>query len=636
MIPSTISSDEPLLYGRYAIPAAQLKAWKPLLDNVGLQRVLKRLKRNRGEVVLPDIVSDDAETLRVAERLVKALNEALPVTVTDNGAVGANGVAGDFNALLNTAGHFMSPISTPPVNNREIRRALGLVDNFVSNRHRDIAKLLVRLMFSEPVPAKVSIRRQASTCSPDYTNDVPKKKRELRKALAELDKFLALVERDELGELYVEYNATIIHTIGERAQPDSVTIDDGVARVKEREANDEEAARTGLKGGQRIPADRRVVVNGRTVENHFALRRRTVFGMSFVPNYVVAAIFGSWRATYLESYSFTWKHRTPESILEKMQRFRLLAGFDVKQFDQSVPTFLIDFFCDELGNYVDTRIAKLVRLMFKAPYIMPYPYVDGDTRARPTNPLFGADPFDVASFTMELGLPSGIACNPDFGKFAMTWQYLCLCDDYFHDVLETGLDTILRGEHHHYGLLNMTDDCVVLTNDEGFYRHVLAEEYQRNYFGLEKESPISFLGNVPYIDDRGELRLAPNIISFFVNWLVPEHGITSRHRRDFWAVGDRERRQHYAKSPAYSTAYAIYDEIFSEAFGRSPGSITAEYYDAQKAMSSMSFIDALVLQNPDYLHYRFDEGDVSPEVLDELVTSLPADEVWNCTQSFFK
>jgi len=150
----------------------------------------------------------------------------------------------------------------------------------------------------------------------------------------------------------------------------------------------------------------------------------------------------------------------------------------------------------------------------------------------------------------------------------------------------------------------------------------------------EEEQPISFLGNVPYTDDRGELQLAPNIASFFINWLVPEHGIDNHRRKNFWAVGDRERRQHYARSPSYSVAYGIYEDLFTSAFGRSPGSIAAEYYDSQRKLGSLSFIDALVIQNPDYLQYRFDENEVSPEILELLITSLSADEVWPQINSF--
>lgn len=622
----------PRLREVYKIPSDMEAAWKPLLQSRGLIRVLNRQRLNKGVYLYPNILSDGPATLRMNKRLAIALTEAFPTTPSPNGTVGPNAVAGDFYQLLTVAGYGMNPITVPPVNNGELRRELGLIDSFTSPRHREIFRRLVRLMFATKLPAKVSIRREASTGMPDFVNDVPKKKSELMYALKNLDHFLQLVQDDKLDELFIEYNAPIVQTTGERTQADKVTLEDGRFTSKEREVNDEVAARSG-KFTSRKPASKDVVIDGQILRDHFAGRRRTVFGMSFVPNYVVAAFASTARAHYLDAYGFTWKHRTPDSILEKMKRFKYLAGFDVKQFDQTVPTFMVEEFCTELANYVDPRMAKLIRLMFAAPYVVPYPFVAGSPDVD-FNPLFGADPFDVGSFRMELGLPSGISINPDFGKLAMMTQYLAIADDFYHDVLETGIEHVLCGEHPKYGFLNMGDDCVILINDPAFYDHIVKGDYVCQYFAVEPEKPISFLGNVPYTDERGELQLAPNIASFFVNWLVPEFGIENHRRKNFWAVGDRERRQHYARAPVYSEAYGIYDEIFSSELGRSPSAITAEYYDQQRKLGSLSFADALVLQNPSYLQYRFTEDDISPEVLDQLVTSLSADDVWPLLKPF--
>lgn len=622
----------PKLRDYYSIPSDVEKRWKPLLSTRGMARVLNRQRMNRGVQLYPEKPSDAPESLRTNKRLAIALTEALKTTSNANGTVGPNAVAGDFYQLLTVAGYGMNPITVPPVSNAHIRRELKLTDQFVSPRHAEIFKRLVRMMCATKLPSKVSIRREASTGAPDYVNDVKKKKDELMHALRNMNSFLDLVDKGALLELFIEFNAPIIQTTGERTQADKVTRSGNNFTSKDREVNNEQAARSGDLSS-RFVADKSVVIDGHRLAGHFAGRRRTVFGMSFVPNYVVAAVFSTMRTHYLEAYAFTWKHRTPESILEKMRQFKYLAGFDVKQFDQSVPTFMIDAFCKELANYVDPRIAKLVRMMFSAPYIVPYPFVAGTSEEK-FNPIFGADPFAEASFAMELGLPSGISCNPDFGKLVMMTQYLCIADDFYHDVLEVGVEAILRGEHSKYGFLNMGDDCVVLMNEEAFRDHVLNDDYDAKYFAVEPEKPISFLGNVPYTDERGELQLAPNIASFFVNWLVPEFGVENHRRRNFWAVGDRERRQHYAKSPSYSEAYGIYEDIFTSEWGRSPASITADYYDQQRKLGALSFIDALVLQNPSYLQYRFEENQVSPEILEQLVTSLPADDVWPLIQSF--
>lgn len=621
----------------YKLPTTLNSTWRLLLQKAGLLRFLARTVENRGVAIFPEVMSTDRKVLRFLEILADRLTEAFPATADESGVCGPNAIPRNFYALRNVAGYVMNPTSIPPVDNAMIREDLGLLDKFHSPRHQAIFNELIKQMFGRASPASVPIRRSASTGSPDYVDDVPKKKRELRLALTNLDDFLALVDRGNLSGLYQKYNATIVQSLGIRLQPDSVTKDEnGRFTTKSREVNDELAARSSFKEGRRFAADKTVCIDGQKVPGHFAMRRRTVYGMSFVANYVVSAHCACWRQVYLEEYAFTWKHRTAVSILEKMQLFKHQVGVDVKQFDQSVGSFLIDAFLEQLAKYVDRRFVELLRLMFHAPFISPAPSVGAPSDDERINPFFGTDPFDVKSFTMNLGLPSGIGINPDFGKFIMTFQYLCLLDDYYHDVMEVGLPTILTGHHTKYALLDMSDDGVILTNDAHFAAFVAEGNYPSKYFKLELESPVSFLGNVPYRKEDGSLGLAPDLVSFFVNWWVPEKGVDHPSRRQFWAIGDRERRAHYAKCPSYSAAFKIYTELFYEHFGVHPESIAQKYYPEQKAFSALSYIDQLVMMRPELLLYKYDENQVSQKVLDYVQVSLPAAEVWPLIKDSFR
>lgn len=617
----------------YVIPDAQAGSWSAITSTKGFKRRMSSKRRNRGVMVYPGARSDDSDFLRLVERLARDLNREGIATDT-SGLLGPDALPGDFNQLLTIAGYGMNPISVPPVDNNPIRESLGLATSFVSDRDIEIFDNLVKLMFARSAPASVSIRREASTGAPDYVNDIEKKKDELRTALGDLNRFLQLIEDDKFLELFIEFNSPIVHTTGERTQADKVSMVDGRPVSKDREVNDEVAARSGLTSGRRFPADKRCFKDGNEINGHFAGRRRTVFGTSFVPNYVLAAFCSSWRAVYLEDFSFTWKHRTPDEILGKLKRFNGIMGFDVKQFDQCVSDFMVERFVNRIANYVDPRVAKLIRLMYKAPYIVPYPWIDG-TSDEEFNPLFGADPFSISSFTMNLGLPSGIAINPDSGKLFMVWQYLVVLDRYFGNVIEVGIDTILRGEHPDYGMLNMGDDCVLMFNDEGFRTWFNEGGYSKDqYFKLEEERPVSFLGNVPYRDDSGDLRIAPNVVSYLVNWLVPEVGIDHMKRRNFWAIGERERRIHYAQAPLYPVIHESFERTFYDIYGVSPSSITSEAYEQQRRYQNLSTWDALVLQNPDYLHYKVSDDMITPEILDIIVTSLPPHEVWPIISQF--
>lgn len=612
----------------YAIPVAKQDTWRPIIDTPGFRRRMGRKYRSSGLQVYPGFMSDDPRFLRAMSDLAARLSN-IPVNIDASGVLGPEAVPGDFRQLLTVAGHGMTPVSVPPVTNEPIREELHLLRDFATPRDREIFDGLVTAMFARTAPSSVPIRRAASTGAPDYMADMPKKKRELRAILGDVDTFLDMVHSGKLLDLFVEFNSPIVHTIGIRTQADKVTLENGRLISKPREVNDELAARSGFKEGRRFPADKRVFVDSNEVAGHFAGRRRTVYGTSFGPNYLMAAICAQWRAVYLEDFAFTWKHRTPDQILGKMRKYRAVVGFDVKQFDQTVPEFLIDAMVESIGRYTDPRVCSLIKLLFKAPYIVPYPWDEGRGEYD-FDPLFGGDPFDVGCFDNLNGLPSGIAINPDTGKLMMMFQYLVALDRYHGDVLEVGIDVILRGEHSRYAALNMGDDCVLLVDDRNFAEWFRTSWKDANaaYFALEEERPISFLGNVPYRDDAGDLQLAPNVISFLVNWLVPEHGIDHASRVRFWAVGERERRVHYARAPMYPEVKNALEDAFQTHCSFSPSAVAEEAFSSQRRLMTLSTWDALVLQNPDYLHYRVDPSDISPEVLDIIVTSLTADEVW--------
>lgn len=610
----------------YKIPQKQADKWQAIISTPGYARRMAAKRMNRGVSIYPGIVSDDRDflsTMRLIDNELSSIN----ISVDVSGVLGPEAVPSDFHQLLTVAGYGMNPISVPPMDNSAIREDLKLARGFRTPRDRQIFDELVKLMFARSAPASVGIRREASTGAPDYVNDVIKKKTELRHAYANTEAFLNHIDKGTLLELYIEFNSPIVHTTGERTQADKVVERDGKLVSKDREVNDEIAARTGLREGKRQPADKRIFKQGDEITGHFAGRRRTVFGTSFVPNYFLATFCASWRKVYLEDFAFTWKHRTDKEILGKMRSFNNVVGFDVKQFDQSVATWMIDAFTDELARYVDPRVAKLVSMMFKAPYIVPYPWIYG-TSEEGFNPLYGEDPFSESSFTNSVGLPSGIAINPDCGKLFMTWQYLVLLDRHFGNVIEMGIDSILRGQCDQYALLNMGDDCVLLLNDGSFADWFKAGGYTDPYFFLEEERPISFLGNVPYRDASGELQLAPNVVSYLVNWLVPEVGIDHMRRRNFWAIGERERRIHYAQAPSYPLVHECFERHFRNTYGVLPASISSEAYEQQRRYQNLSTWDALVLQNPDYLHYKVSEDMISPEILELIVTSLSVDETW--------
>lgn len=622
---------------QFDIPKYKRRNWSKIIATPRALATLMRRGEDKGLMILPGVISTDNSFMKLCEQLMFALVKEFPVTLNMDGSCGPNGVVSMFTKLMTVAGIRMHPTSIPAHSNVALRMSIGLdtPSDFKTDRHKLIAEQLFACMFGRACASRLSIRREASMGAPNFVADLDLKHRHFLHAAHNLDHFLSLIERGNLTALLVEYCAPIVQFIGERQQPDSLKGDDlNHLKPKERLVNSEDFAR-GLDPDGRFPADKTVKIDGLTIADHFAMRARNVYGMSFVVNHIDAAVMSQFREFYLNEFEFTWKHRGHDHVTEKIAGWRYFAGFDVTSFDSTVPKFILDWLCDQFSTVIDDRLVKMKKLMVHAPYIMPCP------SNRPhdvivTDPFHGDDPLDIDCFNFDLGLPSGIASNPDYGKFIMMFQYLCLIDGIEHDVIEFGIEGILKGKHPKYAFLNAGDDCVILMNDETLAQRIRDGDYVADYFKVEPEMPISFLGGV--IADMGSEghKVIPNIESYFANWLVPEKGIDHSTRKNFWAVGEKERRMYYATAPAFPLAQTIYRELCIKYLKASPAALIGDTYELQAPQLGLSPVDMLVLQNPAYLHYRYGEEQVSQNILDLIVTAIPPETIVPLFQPFFK
>lgn len=621
---------------QFDIPKFKRRNWSKVISTPRAIATLMRRGHDGGNEIFPSVKSDDANFLRLCEQLMFALSKEFEVTINQDGSCGANGVVSLFTKLMTVSGYRMHPTSIPAHSNVAMRHALGLnAESFKTPRHELIATQLFQTMFGAARPSRLSIRREASMGAPNFVADLKLKHRHFLHAAHNLDHVLSLIEQGNLTALLIEYCAPIVQFIGERQQPDALKGDDvHHLKPKERLVNSEAYAR-GLSSDGRFAADKSVVKDGVSIADHFAMRARNVYGMAFVINHLDAAIMSQFREYYLNEFEFTWKHRGHDHVTEKIANWKYFAGFDVTSFDSTVPKFILDWLCEQFATVLDDRIVKMKKLMVHAPYIMPCPSnLPHDIIV--TDPFHGDDPLDTDCFNFDLGLPSGIASNPDYGKFIMMFQYLCLIDDIEHDVIEFGIPEILKGNHPKYAFLNAGDDCVILMNDESLAARIRDGDYTSDYFKVEPEMPISFLGGV--IADCGSEghKVVPNIESYFANWLVPEKGIDHHTRKNFWAVGEHERRMYYSAAPAFPLAQTIYQELCIKHLGRSPAALVGDSYERQAPQLGLSAIDMLVLQNPAYLHYRYSEEQVSQNILDIIVTAISPETIVPLFQPFFK
>lgn len=610
-----------------------MDGWTVISDISEVKRMYNRVRDDKANVVRPEIkelgkhavATTEPKFLSYTEELVSRLS-SYSGNIDKDGFASSNAIVGDFNGILNVGGIGMNPASVTPISNIKIRESLSLAMAF-SDDDEEIFNDVFHAMFSNFIPANLSLNKVASSGFPFFRTDVDFKKKLFFEQLDSLHDAMKLVRDGKLSDAYAKHGYFFAYSTGRRDQPDKVSFNKGQYAVKERFANDETYARTAGSQGSRIPADRNIRVRGRFVPNHFAMRVRNVQGSPSCTNYLLSALFSQYRGYYLDRFSFTWKHTGLSSLKEKISSCKYVLGADVNQFDQSVSPLVIKKFVELCYKYFNEDIALLIDLSFRMPYYQANPFINGgQTSKTDYSPFFG-DPFDLNTFTMELGLPSGAPYTPDFGKWAMVSTYLCMINRHTKDVREVGIEKILRGQHLNYSMLNSGDDNVFCINDVSLYdalKEQMNDPQSFNYFRVEFEYGISFLGMVIFKNDSGQKDVANNLVSMILKWEAAEKSILHRSRIDHFYDGFLLRNQLYGKAPLFNEIYTVWNDVYQKHYNEQLNSrFLYLKRTVKKPMPAMSDIDLLVLFNPDYLHYRFKPDQVSKFILDQTISTIP-------------
>lgn len=572
--------------------------------------------------------STDPRFLEMTEELVETCTREFPVDVLPSGFAGPTGVPGDFNSLLCVSGMGADPLPIPVFNNLKRVKGQGLAID-IQQRDKPWLVELIRLFFGAAVPANLHLRKGASSGFPYFTSDNQYKKMGTLKILKEIDNYLNITTSNSDSDLqtaFEEYHSVFCSSINERQQPNAITRSkDGKFSSKPRFYPTVEEARSG-DYVERLIVDSTVKSGaGATLKNHFAMRRRPVFGYCALPNYAMTAIMGCHRAVYSERFAFTYKARGDADKADKISRFKYTVGSDVGTMDQLVPPWFFDLLYDELTKYWDDRLVLLLQRMMQSPYVVPPPWRDTPPDY---DPVFGDSPLKTTSFSSRVGLPSGIFINPDIGKLWMTFVYAILYRDSGALTSPSELEAFLQGNNPNHALLDMSDDAAMLTNSSAVRDRL--KDAVSIYAVLKPETPVVFLGSV-FCERDGKKISVPNPVTYLVNALVRENSIDKIDPVRY-SEGVIARMQQYSATPTFRDLNAVYDEAVRKHFHVSPLLIARQMAKRQ----SFSDFDAMVIANPHYLHYRVDPKDVSPDVLDSLVATIPHEDFYADIRHLFK
>jgi hypothetical protein len=364
----------------------------------------------------------------------------------------------------------------------------------------------------------------------------------------------------------------------------------------------------------------------------FRQRVRLAYGLPGPINYLLGSIMSGFRDRYLDNFGATWTTRGPDALQSSLQGWHVV-GVDVANFDSTAPRFLMHFFLDGIAERFPS-VGSLLKLALHAPVFTP-------AQSKDHPPFWTGDPFDVRTFQTCTGLPSGVAFNPDMGKFMGTLQALTIIDDMYGGVVGQ-VEEILSHRHPEYMLKNSGDDMLIGFSDPSRSSELFAAlddpEHaiaKGRYFVLETEDPITYLGNAVYSTGPGQYAVEPSINSVAVNWFVPERSASSNFRQ-FPGIGWFMREQHFANSRMYPAVASIRDRVYKHYFGEDPTDYMRPFYHHEAAtMGTLNESDLALVEKPERLHYT-DAAAHSNVMADVLSAKVPADHIRRALQHHLK
>lgn len=583
-------------------------------------RALMRTPEDRVHNWLPDEPVGTQKHLDFIRELVARLTDEVPMSESIDSIVDSRAVPSPWTTLYTLPGHPMSPMGYPIATNKKGK----LRDVRFTERHIAILEKLIELMFGEKWTPKsgYEIAVKSSSGLPAMIYDVEGKMQMYRDLADNFPQIMDAIRRGKAREMAQRYGVLLCYYVNRRNQNDAVRDENGPKD------------RSSPSVGQAAGFEPGILFAGRRIEGiegFFRTRSRPVYAGNGPVNYFLSSLLQPVRDHYLETYKFTWKHTGLENLEYKLRGW-IPIGVDASQFDQNFPDEAAAIIFNKFREYFTDDVVDLMEYMWRCPVYCPSPVKD-----RPDQGFWFGNPFDIDDFKASRGLPSGIAYNPDFGKIWGTAYLLMMLDDLYGDVLEFGINGILRGEHPAYGLLNQGDDAIILSKSTEISQGILArlESGEASpYIDLEVERHLTFLGMV-VTQNGSEYKAYPNITSMLTNFVCAEHPVGSPmdrygHRKH-WALGVESWKSVYGICPEYEKVLYIFNTTLVKYYGNTIDKIAAPWARMSRdvlGVAQLSEEEARFLEKPERRFYSVNMDLVRKEIKDDVIRTVSPDEIY--------
>lgn len=573
----------------------------------------------RSVEVYPGIRSFDPAFLDFLRALSETFDAEFPVDLDEHGFT-RTGIHAGFDRLKCPAGYYANPMSYTTVDNASYRtEELGLSAGY-SIRQRQIAEELWKITFAEVDVTAINVPKLSTGGVRRFTFDVQWKLAyvEWLHSGDRFERMLTAVDTEDWQTLANEYEMLFMTYIQKRGQVDSVG--------KQRISFDLAYALSSGKKGKAIPADKRVVIDGREYQDFSAIRARVVHAGPWVINCFLQMIGTPVMRSLFRRFPSTFHVNTKEQILAVVNGKHVLCS-DVHEYDRSMSRDALEVPHAAMREKFDPRLVKASWRLVTSPYYSKPLDIDGKK---------GTWVLDPTNWKQEVfaGNRSGHALTSLFAKVNKVAETLMLID-HIYPVLGR-VKSFLEGAMP-MGMVNNGDDEIVWATesaDMDRFRKLRADKSVGHYI-VAPEDGQAFSGLL--LVKTGDKTYDPTmrLHTPFEKLWIPERSIGGKHRK-YWPIGVMARIDNLMNSAqgrhAWELHNRVYDRHMAPVYGGFMETLFAAVAKMDMSLDSLSAIDKEVLDSPDKIHHKYTADEVSPVVLNKITTKIPTEVV----ESFLK
>lgn len=577
--------------------------------------------------VLPGIWSFDPPMMHFLEKCVTEWNKKFPVALDAEG-FSPTGVHANFDKLLCPAGYLQTPMSAKAVDNGKIREELKLLPGYTLTQ-RNIAEMLWKLVWSRALPSPVNVPKASAGGMRRFSHDVQWKLDYARWKTepANYDRYLNYVENQNVWGLANDFEIVFGMYVQKRLQLDSPG--------RERVANDWLYAKTGgLKGG-RAATDKVVDLPGGDWKKWSALRVRVIDAGPWTINCDLQIVASAHMKAMFKLYPDTFHVNTDEQIKAVVDGKYVFCS-DVSEYDQSMSKDAIEVVFSTMREYYPEGIVRAAERLYQAPYFAKPLDLDGTPLGWILNPMDWSQ-------AMNAGNRSGHAMTSLVAKINKVAETLMVMS-HLYPVNALNLEKWLNGDMP-MGMVNNGDDEIVwaLSRRDLEQFKLLRADLSIGHYKVEPEPGMGFSGRLLVKRDPSALVYTPTprLQTPIEKMYVPERSIGGLLRQ-YWPVGWFDRIDALHKSDAGRELWDIHNHYFRSMMEPHYGEgwlrkVESAHRKLGVGYAEFSDIDREILVDPDKLHYKYSESDISNKAVLTMITSnIPADYCAGFLRRYYK